>query len=54
MVEVDQDDGGARVPADAVFGAGGPSGAGVQAGERVSTGGGESAGEDAAVHGPAE
>ncbi|GGJ52115.1 hypothetical protein GCM10010121_073740 [Streptomyces brasiliensis] len=54
VVEVDQEDGGVRVPADAVFGAGGPSGASVQAGERVAADGGESAGEDAAVHGSAQ
>ncbi len=54
MVEVDQEDGGGGVPADEVFGAGGPSGAGVQAGERVAAGGGEPVGEDATVHGPAE
>ncbi|MEU3104562.1 hypothetical protein [Streptomyces griseoflavus] len=54
MVEVDQEDGGGRVSADAVFGAGGPTGAGVQTGQRVTAGGGEPVGEDASVHGPAK
>ncbi len=53
-VEVDQEHGGVRMPADEVVGAVGPSGAGVQAGERVAAGAGEAAGEDAAVQGPAD
>src|SRR5690606_29039004 len=54
VVEVDQEHGRGRVPADAVFGAGGPTGAGVQTGQRVTAGGGEPVGEDAPVHGPAQ
>lgn len=54
VVQVDQDDQCGRVSDEQLFGAGGPSGTGVQASQRVAAGGGQAADEETAVDGPAE
>lgn len=54
MVQVEQQDERVRGAGDEALSAGGPSGAGMEAGQWVAAGSGQAAAEEAAVYGPAD